>query len=98
MAELFKAAQGDIEKARTAFFFVRDEIAYSFDWAATIITTEASDVLKHGTGIFDAKPNLYAALLLPSRHSGFGRPNGVLFPGKAVLLPCFTPYEVEGGV
>ena len=53
----------DIEKARIAFEFVRDEIPHSFDCDATVITARASDALKHRTGICHAKANLLAALL-----------------------------------
>ena len=60
---LFSDGMSDIEKARIAFEFVRDEIPHSFDCDATVITARASDVLKHGTGICHAKPNLLAALM-----------------------------------
>ena len=53
----------DVEKARVAFEFVRDEISHSFDCGATVITARASDALKHRTGICHAKANLLAALL-----------------------------------
>ena len=61
--ELFSDGMSDIEKARIAFEFVRDEIPHSFDCSATVITAKASDVLKHRTGICHAKANLLAALL-----------------------------------
>jgi transglutaminase-like putative cysteine protease len=61
--ELFANAATDIEKARIAFEFVRDEIPHSFDIGASVITAKASDVLRHGTGICHAKANLLAALL-----------------------------------
>lgn len=61
--ELFSQADNDVEKARIAYGFVRDEIPHSFDIKATIITAKASDVLIHKTGICHAKANLLAALL-----------------------------------
>ena len=61
--ELFSDGMSDIEKAKVAFEFVRDEIPHSFDCGATAITARASDVLKHRTGICHAKANLLAALL-----------------------------------
>lgn len=61
--ELFSDDMTDIEKAKIAFEFVRDEIPHSFDWNATVITAKASDVLKYKTGICHAKANLLAALL-----------------------------------
>jgi len=62
-AELFRGISDDIEKARIAFAFVRDEIPHSFDINAKVITAKASDVLLHKTGICHAKANLLAALL-----------------------------------
>ena len=61
--ELFSDSMSNIDKARIAFEFVRDEIPHSFDCGATVITARASDVLKHKTGICHAKANLLAALL-----------------------------------
>ena len=61
--ELFKGIDNDIEKARIAYEYVRDEIPHSFDIEAKIITAKASDVLKYKTGICHAKANLLAALL-----------------------------------
>ena len=61
--ELFSDGMGEIEKARAAFEFVRDEIPHSFDCNAQVITARASDVLKHRTGICHTKANLLAALL-----------------------------------
>jgi len=62
-SELFLNVNDDIEKARIAYEFVRDEIPHSFDINAKTITARASDVLKHMTGICHAKANLLAALL-----------------------------------
>jgi transglutaminase-like putative cysteine protease len=69
---LFTGISGDIEKARVAFEFVRDEIPHSFDRNASVITAKASDVLLHGTGICHAKSNLLAALFRSQKiPSGF---------------------------
>lgn len=62
-AELFSADMNEIEKAKTAYEFVRDEVPHSFDCNAKIITSKASDVLKYRTGICYAKANLLAVLL-----------------------------------
>lgn len=61
--ELFSNINSDIEKAKIAYEYVRDEIPHSFDIKAKIITSKASDVLKYKTGICHAKSNLLAALL-----------------------------------
>jgi len=61
--ELFLALSTDIEMAKIAYEYVRDEISHSFDIGAKIITAKASDVLAYKTGICHAKANLLAALL-----------------------------------
>lgn len=61
--ELFSDLASDIEKTRSAYEFVLDDIPHSFDIRADIITAKASDVLKYGTGICHAKANLLTALL-----------------------------------
>ncbi|MEA5037669.1 hypothetical protein SDC9_31758 [bioreactor metagenome] len=61
--ELFSDVTSEVEKARAAYLFVRDEIPHSFDIRSDIITAKASDVLFHKTGICHAKANLLAALL-----------------------------------
>jgi transglutaminase-like putative cysteine protease len=60
---LFEGVTSDLDKARIAYEFVRDEIPHSFDIGAKDITAKASDVLKYKTGICHAKANLLAALL-----------------------------------
>ncbi|MDO9491038.1 transglutaminase domain-containing protein [Acetobacterium sp.] len=61
--QLFPTGMNDVEKTRTAFEFVRDEVPHTFDCNAQMITAKASDVLIHQTGICHAKANLLAALL-----------------------------------
>ncbi|MEQ6353283.1 transglutaminase-like domain-containing protein [Lysinibacillus sp. M3] len=61
--ELFNSAQTDVEKAKIAFEFVRDEISHSWDIQGEKVTCHASDVLKYKQGICYAKSNLLAALL-----------------------------------
>ena len=62
-AELFDGILGEVEKAETAYEFVRDKIPHTFDIRSDTITAKASDVLKYKTGICHAKANLLAALL-----------------------------------
>ncbi|CAH0344259.1 transglutaminase family protein [Bacillus sp. CECT 9360] len=61
--ELFHDRQSDIEKARVAFEFVRDEISHSWDIQSKRVTCTASEVLEYREGICYAKSNLFAALL-----------------------------------
>ncbi|SOC13440.1 transglutaminase superfamily protein [Ureibacillus xyleni] len=61
--ELFTQSQSEIEKARIAFEFVRDEISHSWDIQGEKVTCNASDVLTYKEGICYAKSNLLASLL-----------------------------------
>ncbi|TGA97717.1 transglutaminase family protein [Sporolactobacillus shoreae] len=60
---LFVSEQSELEKAKTAFEFVRDCIYHSWDIHHTRVTYLASDVLKWKEGICYAKSHLLAALL-----------------------------------
>ena len=62
-AELFDGLTDDVQKSKSAYEFVRDEIPHSFDIRSDAITAKASDVLENETGICHAKANLLAALL-----------------------------------
>jgi len=53
----------DVTFARTAFEFVRDEIAHSLDARDRRVTWRASDVLRTRTGLCFAKAHLLVALL-----------------------------------
>ena len=61
--ELFTPDQTEIEKAKIAFEFVRDEISHSWDIQGKQVTCKASEVMKYKQGICYAKSNLLAALL-----------------------------------
>lgn len=61
--ELFHKGQSELEKAKIAFEFVRDEISHSWDIQSTRVTCKASEVLYYKEGICYAKANLLAALL-----------------------------------
>lgn len=63
IVELFHSQQSDIEKIQTAFHYVRDVIAHSWDIQSEKVTCSASEVLQHKQGICYAKSNLLAALL-----------------------------------
>lgn len=60
---MFHDGQSDIEKAKAAFEFVRDEISHSWDIQGKRVTCKASEVLQYREGICYAKSNLLAALL-----------------------------------
>ena len=60
---LFYDIENNIQKAKIAYEYVRDEIPHTFDIQSDIITAKASDVLEYNTGICHAKANLLAALL-----------------------------------
>lgn len=61
--ELFSQSLTDVDKIRTAFEFVRDEIHHSADIGGHRVTKTASEVLRYGEGICYAKTMLLAALL-----------------------------------
>ncbi|CEG32503.1 transglutaminase-like domain-containing protein [Peribacillus castrilensis] len=61
--ELFNPSQSEIEKAKVAYEFVRDEIYHSWDIQGKRVTCKASDVLVYQEGICYAKSNLLASLL-----------------------------------
>ena len=63
MKRLFYGIDDNIEKAKIAYEYVRDEIPHTFDIQSEAITAKASDVLIYNTDICHAKANLLAALL-----------------------------------
>jgi transglutaminase-like putative cysteine protease len=63
IAELFTTSQTEIEKAKIAFEFVRDELSHSWDIQGKRVTCKASDALAYKEGICYAKSNVLASLL-----------------------------------
>lgn len=61
--ELFNPSQTEMEKAKVAFEFVRDEISHSWDIQSKRVTCDASEVLAYNEGICYAKSHLLASLL-----------------------------------
>ncbi|HWI55112.1 MAG TPA: transglutaminase-like domain-containing protein [Desulfobacteria bacterium] len=53
----------EVELARKAYLFVRDQISHSLDIGGQIVTCKASEVLEHKQGICYAKSHLLAAIL-----------------------------------
>jgi transglutaminase-like putative cysteine protease len=96
--ELFSNRQSVYDKARVAFEFVRDEIPHSFDIQTNIITSKASSVLKHKTGICHAKSNLLAALLRSQKiPTGFCYQHLTLLEddSKGYCLHCFNAIYIN---
>lgn len=60
---LFSPDMTDVEKARTAYHFVRDDIHHSLDYRRSEVPARASEVMACRSGICHAKANLLAALL-----------------------------------
>jgi transglutaminase-like putative cysteine protease len=61
--EIFHESHSDIEKAKVAFEFVRNEISHSWDIQSKRVSCYASEVLQMKEGICYAKSHLLAALL-----------------------------------
>jgi len=97
-ADLFNSADSDIEKAKAAFHFVRDEIAHSWDIQGKRVTKTASEVLAAGEGICYAKSNLLAALLRSEGiPAGFRYQRLMLFdtPDKGYCIHAFNAVFLE---
>ncbi|WP_426504997.1 transglutaminase-like domain-containing protein [Dactylosporangium sp. McL0621] len=62
-ARLRAGRAGDVEFARAAYEFVRDEVRHSFDAEDPRVTVGAAEVLEHRVGLCYAKSHLLAALL-----------------------------------
>lgn len=62
-ADLYHDCPNEISIVQTAYLFVRDQIAHSWDIQSKRITITASQVLQYREGICWAKSNLLAALL-----------------------------------
>ena len=98
-AELFAGVADDMQKARIAYEFVRDEIPHTFDICAKTITAKASDVLRHKTGICHAKAVLLAALL-----RSHGIPAGFCFQHLTLMdddsegycVHCYNAVWLDG--
>ncbi len=61
--DLSKGIEDEIQLAKAAYEYVRDDILHSNDIGGTIVTYKASDVLKHKQGVCYAKAHLLAAIL-----------------------------------
>ncbi|MET8430801.1 transglutaminase family protein [Nocardia sp. NPDC004860] len=61
--EIRSQSDNDIDCARRAFEWVRDEVAHSYDAQDSRVTLRASDVLEQRVGLCYAKSHLLAAIL-----------------------------------
>lgn len=61
--KLSARSETELDLAKAAYEFVRDQILHSFDINGSHVTCQASEVLKHREGICFAKSHLLAALL-----------------------------------
>ena len=61
--ELTDGLKSEVDRARTLYEWVRDEIPHSKDAGHEIVTCRASEVLRYRTGICYAKSHLLAAML-----------------------------------
>ncbi len=89
-AELLAADGADVETARAAFEFVRDEIPHSWDIQSRRVARRASEVLEYRTGICYAKSHLLAALLRAS-----GLPSGLSYQKLTLGETPKTGYAVH---
>jgi len=60
---LSKDTQTDIDMAEKVYCFIRDKIKHSVDIQGTLVTCNASEVLKYQQGLCFAKSHLLAAIL-----------------------------------
>jgi transglutaminase-like putative cysteine protease len=65
---------GNLERARRAYEFVRDDVSHSFDIQSSRVTKNATAVLEYREGICYAKSHLLAALL-----RAVGIPSGITY-------------------
>jgi len=63
IAEIKAQNAGELDQAKAAFEFVRDQISHSFDLNSARVTISASETLNDHEGICFAKAHLLAALL-----------------------------------
>lgn len=80
--ELAAKCSSSDQLIQACYYFVRDDIAHTYDNNFSIITISASDVLEASTGISYSKANLLAALLRANNiYTGF----------------CYTRLKHKGG-
>lgn len=66
-AEVVAGSKEEVETAKRLFEWVRDKIPHTKDIQGEVVTCQAKEVFKEGTGICFAKAHLLAAML---RHQG----------------------------
>lgn len=91
------SAATDVEFAKAAFEYVRDEVAHSWDVQDPRVTVSASEVLSERVGLCYAKAHLLAAVLRAE-----GVPTGLCYQrltddGDTFMLHGLVAVYLEGG-
>ncbi|MFD6355825.1 transglutaminase-like domain-containing protein [Nocardia tengchongensis] len=93
--EIRARSRDDIDCARQAFEWVRDEVAHSFDARDPRVTLRASEVLEQRVGLCYAKSHLLAAIL-----RGQGIPTALCYQrlthGDGHVLHGLVAIHLEG--
>ncbi|MEU1207481.1 transglutaminase family protein [Nocardia sp. NPDC005825] len=94
--ELRAGADGEVEFARKAFEWVRDNVSHSFDARDPRVTLRASEVLEQRVGLCYAKSHLLAAVL-----RGHGIPTALCYQrlthGVGHVLHGLVAVHLDGG-
>ncbi|WP_305091622.1 transglutaminase family protein [Prescottella sp. R16] len=93
---LRQRSDGEIDFARAAFEWVRDEVGHSYDVGDPRVTLTAGEVLEHRVGLCYAKSHLLAALLRVG-----GVPTGLCYQrlahGDGHVLHGLVAVHLDGG-
>ena len=90
--KILACSDGEIEFAKNAFEYVRDEIAHAGDVGASVVTFAASEVLRERHGVCYAKSHLLAAILRCG-----GVPSGLCYQ-KLILCDETAPQFILHGL
>ncbi len=89
--ELMGHLNSEIDKAKAAYYFVRNEIRHSWDCNSDKVTKTATEALLYGEGTCYSKAMLLAALL---RHEGF--PVGFCYQRIKLSTVSESEYFLHG--
>ncbi|MBW7908039.1 MAG: transglutaminase family protein [Kiritimatiellae bacterium] len=91
VVEIRESASSEVDRARLAFEFARDEIAHSFDLKSERVAISASDAMSFREGICFAKAHVLAALL-----RGLGIPAGFCYQRVTRLGTVASGHALHG--